>query len=268
MRNAGWILLAVVLTGCASNKSIEDKKILHAGYQSLNQQDYNGAIASSDQFLRENPEGGPGTAEALYLQGRVYEQRAQAADAAGRMPEARVELQNARNMYERALKIRPEAEPKAEGLLHAGLANVAYFQEDYLTAMREWASAYPNLVQPEARAWVLYRIGLSQQRLGRFPEADRSFADVRRQYPKSAPAERASTHQGAKAFYVQVGSYSDSRNADAAIGSLRSQGFAAEKSIEPSGRQAIRVGPAFNYEQAKALRARLEAAYPGAVIEP
>jgi tetratricopeptide (TPR) repeat protein len=266
MRNARWILLVAVVTGCASKKSVENHDVLQAGYQSLNRQDYNGAIASSGEFLRDNPNGGPGTAEALYLQGRVYEDRATKADAAGREKEAHTELQDARSTYEHALTLKPS--PKVVALLQAGVANVAYFQEDYLTAMREWAMAYPGISQSEARAWVLYRIGVCQQRLGRFAEADRSFMDVRQQYPRSAPAERAATHQGARAFFVQVGSYSDAKNADAAIASLRSQAFAAEKLKEPNGRQAIRVGPAFNYDQAKALRGRLVGAYPGATIEP
>ena len=266
MRNARWILLAAALAGCVSSKSVEDKKVLNEGYQALSARDYNVAMDRSDQFLRDNPNGGAGTPEALYLQGRVYEQRAISADSAHREPEAHADLQDARSTYEHALSLKPS--PKVAALLHAGVANVAYFQEDYFTAMREWASAYPGLTQPDARAWVLYRLGLCQQRLGRFDEADRSFAQVRQEYPQSEPAQRATTHQGAKAFYVQIGSFSDARNADTALASLRTQGFTAEKSTEPGGRQAIRVGPAYNYDQAKALRGRLLGAYPAAIIEP
>jgi tetratricopeptide (TPR) repeat protein len=266
MRNAGWILLAGMLIGCASNKTVENKNTLHSGYASLNQQDYDAAMASSDQFLRDNPNGGPGTAEALYLQGRVYEQRAVNADAAHHEQEARASLQDARTTYEHALTLHPS--PKVAALLQAGVANVAYFQEDYFTAMREWAAAYPSLTNPDAKAWVLYRLGLCQQRLGRFDEADRSFQQVRQDYPRSEAAPRAAAHMGARAFYVQIGSFSDAKNADKVMASLRSQGFGAERSSEPGGRQAIRVGPANNYEQAKALRARLSGAYPAAIIEP
>ncbi|HSU66085.1 MAG TPA: SPOR domain-containing protein [Tepidisphaeraceae bacterium] len=266
MRNAGWILLAAWLAGCASSKSVEDKKVLGAGYQSLNAQDYDAAMQRSEEFLQNNPNGGPGTPEALYLQGRVYEHRAIQADNAGKSAEARSDLQDARTTYEHALTLKPS--PKLSALLRAGMANAAYFQEDYYTAMREWAAAYPELTDPDAKAWVLYRLGLCQQRLGRFDEADRSFAQVRQQFPRSEPAQRASHHEGAKAFYVQVGSFADAKNADAAMNSLRTQGFNAIKSPDASGRQSIRVGPAFNYEQAKALKARVSAAYPAAIIEP
>ena len=168
--------------------------------------------------------------------------------------------------YEHALTLNPS--PKIAALLHAGVANVAYFQEDYFTAMREWAAAYPGLTQPEAKAWVKYRLGLCQQRLGRFDEADRSFAEVRQDYPHSEPAQRAAAHQGVKGFYVVLGSWADPKAADTVVAGLRTQGFTAEQSILPDGRHSVRVGPAYNYDQAKTLRTRLIGAYPAATIEP
>lgn len=266
MRNARWILLTVMLAGCANNRGAGDKQVLHGGYDALAQQDYNAAMASSEQFLKNNPSGGPGTAEALYLQGRVYENRAQQADAAGRQPEARADLQDARTTYEHALTLKPS--PKLAALLHAGFANAAYFQEDYYTAMREWASAYPGLSDADARAWVMYRLGLCQQRLGRFEEADQSFRTVREQFPRTEPSQRAAAHQGARGFYVQLGAFTDPANADRTLASLRSQNFPAVKSVEASGKQAVRVGPVNNYDQAKTMRARLLAAFPDAIIEP
>jgi tetratricopeptide (TPR) repeat protein len=267
MRNARWVVLAALLVaGCASSKSADDKKTLQAGYDALSAQDYDTAMARSSEFIANNPNGGAGTPEALYLQGRVYEHRAEVADNAGRQPEAHSDLQDARSTYEHALTLNPS--PRIAALLHAGVANVAYFQEDYFTAMREWAAAYPGLTQPDARAWVKYRLGLCQQRLGRFDEADRSFAEVRQEYPHSEPAQRAAGHMGVKAFYVGLGSWADARAAADVVGGLRKQGFTAEQSTQPDGRHAVRVGPAYNYEQAKALRVRLLSAYPAATIEP
>ena len=266
MRNARWILLAFLVAGCMSHKEIEDRKVLQAGYGALGQADYDTALAASDQFLHDNPNGGPGTPEALYLQGRVYEHNASTADAAGRLPEARADLQTARQTYEHALTLSPA--PKVAALIHAGVANVAYFQEDYFTAMREWSAAYTDLTQPDAKAWVLYRLGLCQQRLGRFEDADLNFTDVRREYPGTEPAQRAAVRQGARAFYVAIGSYTDSKSADPVLAALRGNGFTAMTMMTPNGREAIRVGPAYNYDQAKALRTRLMGAYPQAVIEP
>lgn len=267
MRNARWILLAAaVAAGCTPNGSPQSRQELHAGYQALGEQDYNGAMTHAEQFLRDHPDGGPGTAEALYLEGRVYEQRASSDEASGRQDQAKTDLQYARDTYAHALTL--PAPANVQALLHAGMANAAYFQEDYATAMDEWAKGYNGISQPEARAWILYRIGLCQQRLGRFDQADRSFAICRQQYPQSVPAGRAASHQGAKAFYVQVGAFADAGNADNTVKSLRSQGYRAERAAEPAGRQAVRVGPAYTYAEAKTLQARLLGAYPGAMIEP
>lgn len=266
MRNAGWILLTLLAVGCTSGNSVQSRQELRAGYDSLAQQDYNAAMTAADQFIREHPNSGPGTAEALYLQGRVYEQRAIAADSAGRETEARGDLQYARGTYEHALTLNPN--PQVAALLHAGVANVAYFQEDYPAAMQQWAQSYDGLADDDAKAWVLYRIGVSQQRLGWFGQADKNFALVRQKYPRSEPAQRAAGHIGATGFYVQVGAYTDAGNADRTTASLQSQGFRATKATEPGGKQAVRVGPAQTYAQAKSLRSRLLAAFPGALIEP
>jgi tetratricopeptide (TPR) repeat protein len=269
MRNARWLLLTalVMMAGCAaSSQTAGDRKTLQAGYQALNAGDYDGAMRESEQFLKDNPTAGRGTPEALYLQGRALEHRAEAADSAGHEPEARASLQDARSTYEHALELRPS--PQLAALLHAGVANTAYFQEDYFSAMREWSAALPGLKDPDARAWVLYRLGLSQQRLGRFDEADRTFAEVRKQFPHSEPAQRAVAHEGARGFYVALGSWADAREAGAIVNALHAQGFSATETAHPNGRHAIKAGPVNNYDQAKALRARLLGAYPAAVIEP
>ena len=267
MRNARWILLmALAAGGCAAHNLAESRQELHAGYQALGQQDYDGAMTAAEQFLKDHPNGGPGTPEALYLQGRVYERRAETADAAGHDAEARADLQYARGNYEHALTLNPTQ--RLEPLLRAGVANVAYFQEDYAAAMQQWAQSYDSLDQAESKAWVLYRIGLCQQRLGLFDKADRTFAQVRQEFPSSVPGQRAAAHMGARAFYVQVGAYAEGANADKTIAALRAQGFPAAKAPEPAGKQAVRVGPAYTYAQAKSLRTRLLGSYPTAMIEP
>ena len=157
--------------------------------------------------------------------------------------------------------------PSTQARLHAGLANVAYFVDDYGTAVREWQVAFPNLEKPQDKAWTLYRIGLCQQRLGWFAEADRTFQSVRQQFPGSEPANRAAVHEGAKAFYVQVGAYADAAHADKTAAALRAQGLNSVKGQEP-GKLTVRVGPVPSYADARAMKARLSVQYPSAVIFP
>jgi tetratricopeptide (TPR) repeat protein len=268
MRNAGYVLVAVmaVAAGCGTSATPSGRQQLQAGYQAIDRKDYEGAMRAAEQFLHDNPHNEQGTAEALYLKGRVYEQRAVSEEGAGRQAGAKMDLQTARSTYVRALGLK--AEPRVVSLLHAGVANTAYFQDDFNTAMNEWAVAYPGIPQAEAKAWILYRIGVCQQRLGRFDQADRSFAQVRQEFSNSEPAKRAATHQGAKAFYVQVGAFADAANADKTIASLQSQGYRATKFVPQPNRQEVMVGPAYTYADAKVLQGKLLGAYPGAVIEP
>src|SRR4051794_5771693 len=86
---AGCLLL-LSSPGCGPAKP-SPKEQLKSAYRDLEQQRYDQAFGEADAFLRQHPTG-PGSAEALYLQGRVYEARAEGAGAAGRADEARVQL--------------------------------------------------------------------------------------------------------------------------------------------------------------------------------
>ncbi len=267
MRNAGrawvgsvtpWLMLASS-SGCAPD--VASKQQLHSGYEALGQHQYDQADAIANAYLKKTPSG-PGSAEALYLQGRVHEARS---ETDGDPAQMRSELDAARDAYTRGLAM--PAVPATQARLHAGLANVAYFEDDYGTAVREWQLAYPALEKPEDKAWTLYRIGLCQQRLGWFAQADRNFNRVRQQFPNTEPANRAATHEGATAFYVQVGAFSDASHADKTAAALRAMGLNPVKAMEP-GKQLVRVGPVANYADARALKARLSPHYPGAIITP
>lgn len=258
-------LAAAGSVGCASKdpKAARSRKEeLTGGYQALEQRRYDDAMQAAERVLSEDSVG-PGTAEALYLQGRVYEQKS--IDAPGQS-QARELLRSARSTYQRALATKPPQ--PLEAYLRAGVANASYFLEDYATAAREWAAAYPQINEPQAKAWILYRAGLSEQRQGRFAEADRYFAEVQQLFPGSEQAKRAGAHQGAAGFYVQVGSFANNANADHAAGLLKARGMSAVKATDPSGRQTIAVGPVPNYQQARSLKDRLAAQYPDAVIIP
>jgi len=276
MRNA-WRFLGANLTGvlavgacltggCAPKDRAgappTRQQELAGAYSAFEQKQYDQAMAAAERVLAQDSVGA-GSAEALYLEGRVHEQKAQEAPNPAA---AREQLRTARSVYQRALATKP-AQP-LEAYLRAGIANTSYFLEDYPTAAREWDAAFPHVNDPEAKAWVLYRAGLSEQRQGHFPQADRHFAEVQQLFPGTEQAKRAATHQGAAAFYVQVGTFGSNANADNTAGVLKAQGYAAVKAADPSGRQSVAVGPVPTYQQARTLRDRLVAQYPGAIIVP
>lgn len=275
MRNMNWgaggaargkatlsVLLFLSLT-CAGCVDTASRQRLNDGYRALDAQHYDEAGAAANDYLSKHPNG-PGAAEAYYLQGRAYEQRAM--ESHERQQAARADLDAAKTAYRTGLTL--PASPGVQALLHSGLANVAYFEEDYETAVREWQLSYPNLQSDDAKAWVQYRIGLCQQRLGSFAEADQTFTSVRDQFPASEAATRAAARIGAKAFYVQVGAFADAANAQKLTDSLKKQNFPASMKAESASRYAVRLGPATTYADAKNLRARVAGQYPQAIILP
>jgi TolA-binding protein len=243
--------------GCASTR--ESRAKLSTGYQALESKQYDAAIAAADEQLGRAPDG-PGAAEALYLRGRALEQRPAASP-----DEARSNLQAARAAYAEALKHKPA--PKLEAYVRTSLANVAYFQDDYPAALSEWGAVYDELDDAEVRAWVLYRIGLCQQRLGNFDLADKTFARVGKEFPNTLPAQRAREHQGARAFTVQLATYGNRAAAENAINVLKREGVPAN-AADSQGRTVVRVGPLRSYAQAAAVKQRYAQRFPDALILP
>jgi TolA-binding protein len=262
---------ALAVSGCAANKKnrqatapteIQPRIILDAGYQALESQQYNEAIAKAEEFLAGTP-AGPGSAEALYLKGRGFEGK----NAAGVTPEeAKQNLQSARVAYIQALEQNPK-DPLA-AYIHASLGNVAYFQDDYQSAMGQLNAAYDKLDNNDVKAWTLYRVGLCQQRLGQFKEADATFASVQQFHPGTVPAERAKEHRGARAFWVQLATFAGPGNADKAVMELKREGISASRGSDPQGRALLRVGPLASYNQALFIKQRFAEKYPDAMILP
>jgi tetratricopeptide (TPR) repeat protein len=252
----------------ATQQPLKSKEIgpaLTEAYAAFERKQYDAAYAGAQRVLASNPTGA-GAAEAQYLRGRVLEERATQASSAGDVTAAKTNLQSARDAYNAGLSAKPA--PDLEGRIHAGIANVAYFQEDYSTAIAAWTKAHEKITDPQSKAWVLYRIGLSQQRFGQFAEADKTFALVQQQHPNTEPARRAQAHQGARGFHVQIGVYSTPANADNALAALRANGVIGMRLTDNAGRNVVRVGPMRTYDEARSVKTRLAAKYPDAIIIP
>ncbi|MGB7159728.1 MAG: SPOR domain-containing protein [Tepidisphaeraceae bacterium] len=254
---ATLLLVAIAAPGC-SNKAAETE--LSAGFQSLEQKHYDRAIAQADAFLAKEPTGA-GSAEALYLRGRAFEGK-----TAANPHEAKANLQSARSSYVEALNRKPPTQLEAR--IRSSLANVAYFQDDYATALTQWQAALPRMENADTRAWTIYRIGLCQQRLGQFEQADQTFAAVQKQQPGTEPARRAAQHAGARSFFVQLATFKSAANADQASAALRREGVEPVREANAQGFQLLRVGPVKSYAQAVSLKTKYADRYPDAIILP
>src|SRR5206468_8286358 len=109
-------------------------------------------------------------------------------------------LQQARTEYIAALG--SEHSPDLEGRARAGVANVAFHQDDNATALAQWQSAFDKLEKQEDKLKALYQMGRAAQRLGRWDDGDKFFATVEQSAPGSDLATKARQHRGARAFTV------------------------------------------------------------------
>ncbi len=264
MRSLTWIgiggamVLAWLAGGCVP--TVDLSKQLDEGFGALQQKNYPAALSAADGVLSQKP---PTTtaATAHYLKGRAIEERAKPDDAT-----VSADLQLAREQYVRALELKPPQPLEAN--LRAQVANVAYFQDDYATAISQWGTAYADLPDAESQAWALYRIGVSQQRQGLWDSADRTYARVIEKHPGSVPAQRAKDRTGARAFYVQIGAFKEVTGAERTMNDVRLLGVAPVKSIDPRGLHVVRAGPFTAYTTAKATRQRLIGKFSDATIVP
>lgn len=245
------------LGGCAGGNAT-----LGSANASFARGQYHQTIQQTQLVLAQHSGGsGEQAAAALYLQGRSFEQL-QAGDEA----EKQHYLASARRAYVDALSRHPSK--ALEGRIRTSVANVAYHQEDYTTALQQWQVAYQQTDLADQKPWILYRIGLSQQRLGQFEAADRSFAQVQELYANTEPARRAREKQGTRQFYVQVGVFSQPGSAQSTIDALKRMGHTPLQSRDGQGRTVISVGPRLNWAAARQLQAQVSPQYPDALIVP
>lgn len=260
----GMATAASLVCAACHNKS---DPILQQGYEALDRKQFDTALASADQYLQEQPNG-RGAAEAAYLRGRAIEQRNKSSDE-----QAQADLREAQAMYRKALSLGPAR--GWEGYILTSLADTYYWMEDYSNAERHWRLAHDRLDDTprniDLKSWVLYRIGLCQQRMGQFDPADQTFEAVYARYPQSEAAKRALEHHGSRAYYIQVGAFAQAASADRLTRELQSKGFKVARITrrDKANLVFICVGPMSDYAQAAAMRAKVVAAgYKDCLIVP
>lgn len=266
-RFVGYVMMAMVMAallmpgGCASGRSDPaGMQQLNAGYRALDSQQFDQAQSIADQYLRENPSG-PSAAEALYLRGRALSEK-----TATSASQAQANWTAARQAYVDALQLHPSGQ--LEAYIRTSYGNAAYFQDDFVTAADQWTQAYRELDRPDLRAWVLYRLGKAQQRMGQFAVADRTFARVQQQFANTQQASLAKSAEGAREFYVQLATFNAADGAERAVQQARQYGMVPTVAVNPSGQHVVHLGPTKTYEQARTLLDRAVGVFSDAMIVP
>jgi tetratricopeptide (TPR) repeat protein len=263
MRTSGFKMvvvlgaMAALLAGCQDPGAAR----LREGYAALDDKRYDEAFDAAEAYLQQHP-GGSALASAVYLRGRVIEQRVKSGDAA-----SAEDLRVAEQHYRKALELSPDR--VLDGYIRTSLGHVCFWLGDYASAATYCTQAVGLLDNDELKVWVLYRIGICRQRLGQWNEADGVFALIRQQYPGSEAAERCRERQGARDFRVQVAAFQSAVSADKVVASLRAQGIAAGRYERADSRlQFVMAGPVRTYAEAVALKGRLAAQYRDSIIRP
>jgi tetratricopeptide (TPR) repeat protein len=255
----GLVCSIILFAGCTPD--LGDKENLTAGYSALDARQYDDAINHADQQLGKSHEGEV-SAEALYLKGRAFEQRAKP-DVRG----ATSDLDTAASYYQQALTMTP-ARP-LEGFIHASLGNTEYWRDDYGAALRQFAAAYDLIDAPDLKSFVLYRAGLCQQRLGQFSVADKSFQAVQERFPGTDAANRAKDHEGFRNFNVRIATFSSPQAATLAVQALQSSGIGeVQRKDLANGQSIVFLGPEGTYTEALEMKGRLAGQYTSAIIVP
>jgi len=250
------ISLLLLVAACTGNA--QSRQDLNSGKQALDSGQNDQAIREADAVINSGDT--PAIAEAYYLRGYAIESRPKPDNTT-----AARDLGMARDSYSHGLAANPR--PTVAARLHAQLGNVCYYQEDYSAAVPELMTAY-NLLDPsQSKDIVLYRIGICEQRLGRFDDADRSFQRVQQDYPNSAYVAPAHAHQGIHGFYVQIGAYSRDSDIDKAARAVAAVGSAPLKTTSKN-LTVVRTADVPSYGQAEQLRNRLAVQYPDARVMP
>jgi tetratricopeptide (TPR) repeat protein len=255
----GLICTMMLSGGCTPEQG--DKDNLTAGYAALDARQYDDAISHADAQLIKSQEG-EGSAEAFYLKGRAYEQRAKP-DVRG----ANSDLDTAASYYSQALTMSPAR--SLEGYIHASLGNVYYWRDNYSAALQQLSVAYDLVDSPDLKSFILYRAGLCEQRMGQFTVADKSFDAVQQRFPGSEAAARARDHEGFRSFNVRVATFSTAQAAELALQSLRGTGVGdVQRKDLSNGRSILLVGPEGTYTEALGMKIRVAGQYPDSVIVP
>jgi hypothetical protein len=257
------ILWTALISGCAADQQTQQN--LDAGFNSLTtarqDDELSDALGKADAQLAKEPTGKPAP-KALYLRGRALEQRVKQSPA-----QASSDFAAARQAYVDALQQTPGL--PLDNFIRASLANVCYWQDDYVTAQQQWTTVAGRFEDEATNAFVLYRIGLCQQRLGNFIAADQTFSKVQEQFAQAVEVgTRAKNHMGFKFFIVQLATFANAQTADATVQQLMRDGVNPKRVTDPRGAHVVTIGPASTYAQAQQLKSRYVARFPDAVIVP
>ena len=254
---AGWLLaaLAVVAAGCARGPlGKESLETFRAGHASFQQGDYGAAERQFGEVVRRNPTSWA-LSEVCYFRGLARLQL-------GRREDAKKDFRRGATLYGREL---------TQVYSAVALANMEFEEGGDATAVHLYRQALDHPVKGLPVDGVLYRLGVSLQRLGRWREADEVLARLISAHGGSAWVGAARRRFQATHFTIQVGAFADPRNARALGEKVGSEGLPVSVSVVAAGGKtlhAVCAGRFRTHQEARASAASLKAKGYSVLVKP
>ncbi|HTW94854.1 MAG TPA: tetratricopeptide repeat protein [Tepidisphaeraceae bacterium] len=244
------------LAACGHTATQQDK-IDAAAVAIGSQTRYDDAVADADDAIKM----GPPNAEAYYYRGRAEQERPKSDPSI-----AQSDYDRAAADYKAALALDPD--PDLVLRIHEKMADLAYSQEQYASALAQYQAVIDHLDSADVRAQALYQMGVCQQRIGDFDAADKTFAEVIQDYPDTDLAQAAHAHLGARAFYVELGEYADPGDSANALTQANVLGIKTEVEVRSDGMHILQSGPFKSYADAARVRNSVIVQFPSATVMP
>ena len=231
------ILFAATACGCASQPQPKIQQVdqARAAYEARR---YDRCERILTAYIRKNAMK-PEAAEAYYVRGlsRIR---------SGNRTKAKRDI-------EAGHRIARDNELKA--MLAVQLGNFDFDDERYSRAQIHYEDAIKHLPDAPPSDKALYRLAVSQFRVGQFRDGRATLAELIRRFPKSTlagPANRVKDWDG-EYFTVQCGAFNNHSRAQQAARNLRRHGFGAVtvRDTSSSIRHTVRVGKFRTYREAR-----------------
>ncbi len=231
---------ALGLAGCPSTPTKQGIAQLETAKNYYRQNNTAAAIQSLSSFLQANPNSTQ-TPQAYYLRGLCYRQQGYSMYA------------QADQDFQHALK---GGDAETRGLSLTALGHNCFESQPpkLVQAADYYQKALPLLKKEPPKDAVLYRLGVSLQRLGKWDKADPYLSQCFDEFPNSEYTAQARNQFGTRAFTIQLGAFSTLENAKKMIQKASQAGYEAQWFSRKSGSKLLYIvhhGRYSSYDQAQ-----------------
>ncbi len=232
-------VLLLAVGGCTPpllNKN--DDKVFTSGYDDYQAGRYKDADRKFSEVVADNPQSAA-LSEVYYFRGLTRLQES-------RRNEARADFQAGATHYGREL---------TQIYSMTCLANMEYEDGHDQQAVPLYRTVLEHPVPGLPTDKILYRLGVSLQRLGRWNEADETFARLLKDHSDSPLAAEARIRTQADSFTLQAGAFTDRAKAATLAARLRQDGYPVVLAVVAAGGKTFHVVNVGHYHTAAEAQA-------------